>query len=73
MVTAPSYPAGVLESGHEITERDLHARIVQRAQADLDQALHPELDGIAVTRVLLRGDPARKIVKMARDVTSTWS
>jgi nucleotide-binding universal stress UspA family protein len=62
-----SYPAGVLESGHEITARDLHAHIVQRAEKDLDQALRPELDGIAVTRVLLRGDPAREIVKTARD------
>ena len=67
VVTPLSYPAGVLESGHEITARDLHAHIVQRAQKDLDQALRPELDGIAVTRVLLRGDPAREIVETARD------
>ena len=67
-VVAPlSYPAGLLESGHEITARDLHAHIVQRAQEDLDQALRPELDGIAVTRVLLRGDPAKEIVNAARD------
>ena len=57
----------MLESGHEITARDLHAHIIQRAQKDLDQALRAELDGIAVTRVLLRGDPAREIVKTARD------
>jgi nucleotide-binding universal stress UspA family protein len=67
VVTPVSYPAGVLESGHEITARDLHAHVVQRAQNDLDQALRPELDGIAVTRVLLRGDPARDIVETARD------
>jgi nucleotide-binding universal stress UspA family protein len=62
-----SYPAGILESGDEITARDLHAHIVQRAQRDLDQALLPELDGIAVTRLLLRGDPAQEIVNTARD------
>ena len=62
-----SYPAGVLESGDEVTARDLHAHIVQRAEQDLDRALGPDLDGIAVTRVLLRGDPAHEIVKMARD------
>ena len=67
VVTPLSYPAGILESGHEITARDLHAHIVQRAQKDLDQALGSELDGIAVTRVLLRGDPANEIVKTARD------
>ena len=62
-----SYPTGALESGDEITARDLHARIVQRAQMDLDRALPPEFDGIAGTRVLLRGDPAQEIVKTARD------
>jgi nucleotide-binding universal stress UspA family protein len=67
VVTPLSYPAGVLEGGHEITARDLHADIVQRAQNDLDQALRQELDGIPVTRVLLRGIPAREIVKTARD------
>jgi nucleotide-binding universal stress UspA family protein len=39
----------------------------QRAREDLNQALRPELDGIAVTRVLLRGDSASEIVKTARD------
>ncbi len=48
VVTPLSYPVGWLEGGHEITARDLHAHIVQRAQKDLDQALQPELDGIAV-------------------------
>ena len=67
VVTPLSYPAGVLESGHEITARDLHAHIVQQAQKDLDETLRPELDGIAVTRVLLRGDPAHEIVKTSRD------
>jgi len=67
VVTPLSYPAGVLESGYEITARDLHAHIVQRAQKDLDEALRPEIEGIAVTRVLLRGDPAQEIVKTARD------
>ena len=41
-----SYLAGSLESGHEITARDLHAHIVQRAQQDLDQALVPEFEGL---------------------------
>ncbi len=67
VVTPLSYPAGLLKSGHEITARDLHAHIVQQAQKDLDEALRPELDGIAVTRVLLRGEPAHEIVKTARD------
>jgi nucleotide-binding universal stress UspA family protein len=67
VVTPLSYPAGMLESGHEITARDLHPRIVQRAQEDLDKELRPELDGVAVKRMLLRGDPAHEIVETARD------
>jgi nucleotide-binding universal stress UspA family protein len=67
VVTPLSYPTGVLESGHEMTARDLHAHIVQRAQKDLDETLLPEFDGIAVTRLLLRGNPAHEIVKTARD------
>jgi nucleotide-binding universal stress UspA family protein len=67
VVTPLDYPAGALEFGDEITARDLHSRAVERAQQDLDQVSGPELDGIAVTRVLLRGDPAQEIVKTARD------
>lgn len=67
VVTPFNYPAGLLESGHEITARDLHAHIVQRAEHELDQALRPELDGIPITRVLLRGDPAREIVEASRN------
>jgi nucleotide-binding universal stress UspA family protein len=67
VVTPLNYPAGALEGGHEITARDLQAHIVQLAQQDLEQALRSELDGIAVSRVLLRGDPADEILKTARD------
>ena len=66
VVTPFSYPYGMLESGHEITARDLEGKVVQWAQKDLDEVLLPQLEGIAVTRVLLRGDPAREIVEAAR-------
>jgi len=66
VVTPSSYPYGLLESGHEITARDLQAKVVQWAQKDLDEALLPQLEGIAVTRILLRGDPAREIVEAAQ-------
>jgi nucleotide-binding universal stress UspA family protein len=62
-----SYLLGAFERGDEITARDLHAQAVQRAQKDLDQPMPPEFDGIAVTRALLRGDPADEIVKTACD------
>jgi nucleotide-binding universal stress UspA family protein len=40
--------------------------VVQWAQKDLDEVLSPQLEGIAVTRLLLRGDPATEIVEAAR-------
>jgi nucleotide-binding universal stress UspA family protein len=67
VVTPLSYPAGVLERGHEFTERDIDAAIVKRAQTDLDQSLRSEFEGIAVRRLLRKGDPAREIVQTARD------
>ena len=66
VVTPFSYPAGWFESGHEITARDLHAHVVQRAQKDLEQVPLPVFEGIAVTRLLVRGDPAREIAETAR-------
>ncbi len=67
VVTPFNFPAGMLEGGHEITARDLHAHIVQQSQKELDETLRPELEGISVTRMLLRGDAAQEIVKTARD------
>lgn len=67
VVTPLSYPAGVLESGHELMARDLRAEVIKRAQTDLDQSLQSELDAIAVKRLLLKGDPARAITQTARD------
>ena len=66
VVTPFSYPYGMLESGHEITARDLDGKVIQWAQKDLDEVLVPQLEGIAVTRVLLRGNPATEIVEAAR-------
>jgi nucleotide-binding universal stress UspA family protein len=67
VVTPFSYPAGMLEGGHQITARDLHTHIVQQSQKELDETLRRELDGIQVTRMLVRGDAAEEIVKTARD------
>ena len=66
VVTQQSYPVGILELGYELTG-NLHAEIVKRAQRDLDQSLRLELEGIAVKRLLLKGDPAREIAQTARD------
>ena len=60
-----NYPAGIFEAGDKISAQDLTSRVVHRAQCDLDQTLLPELDGVAVTRLLLHGEPAVEIANTA--------
>jgi nucleotide-binding universal stress UspA family protein len=64
VITPLSYPMGFLESGHEITARDLHAHVVQRAQAAMEQTSWPEFEGLTVSRELRRGDPAQEILDL---------
>jgi nucleotide-binding universal stress UspA family protein len=66
VITPLSYPAGLLH-GSTLTEADLRTDVVRRAHANLQQALIAELEGIAVRRVLLKGDPASAILQAARD------
>ncbi len=65
-----SYPGGWLESGHEITARDLHSHVILRAQQELDRMYQFDLEGIAVTRLLLRGEPAGQIVETADNLNA---
>jgi nucleotide-binding universal stress UspA family protein len=68
VMTPLSYSAGMLEGSYVPANlNDLLKELIRRAQNDLDQFLGPELDGLAVKRVLLEGDPARTIVQTARD------
>jgi nucleotide-binding universal stress UspA family protein len=66
-ITGFDYPAGMLERGHEITQRDLRAEVVQFAEDDLARLSLPDLDGILLTRILLRGEPAGAILQTAID------
>jgi nucleotide-binding universal stress UspA family protein len=66
VVTAQSHAAGVPEDGPALAGWDILAETVRAAQKNLDQSLGPELDGIAIQRVLVKGDPARAILQTAR-------
>ena len=69
VVTPLSYSAGTLEGSYVPTGReDLLAELIRQAQKDLDQHLKPELEGLAVKRMLRKGDPALEIVQTARAV-----
>ncbi len=67
VVSGFDHPVGMLERGNEITARDLQSEVVQTAEDDLAHISPAELDGIAVTRILLRGEPAREILQTAVD------
>lgn len=66
-VTAESHAAGVPEDGSELAGWDMLAEITREAEKNLDQSLGPELEGLAIQRMLLKGDPAWAIVQMAAE------
>ena len=68
VVTPLSYSAGMLEGRHVPANlADLLKKLLRLAQRNLDAALKPELNGLTVKRMLVEGDPARTIVRTARD------
>lgn len=66
VVTPASQTAGGPEAGADLAGWDLLAEIVKTAQESMDQTLGPELDGLTIQRVLVKGDPARTIVGTAQ-------
>ena len=68
VVTPLSYSAGALEGSYVPANLDdLLKELLRQAQKELDRTLAPELDGLPVKRMLLEGDPASTIVRIARD------
>jgi nucleotide-binding universal stress UspA family protein len=66
VVTAQSHAAGVPEDGPELAGWDMLAEMVREAQENQDESLGPKLEGLAIERVLVKGDPARAIVQTAQ-------
>lgn len=68
VVTPLSYAAGMIEGGYVPANLgDLYNELLRSARKNLDILLGPELEGLAVKRVLIEGDPATTIVQTARD------
>jgi len=67
VVEPPGHVPGMPMRGHDLTDEDRHVGTVKQAQEDLDQALLPEFEGIAVRRLLYKGDPAREILRIAHE------
>jgi nucleotide-binding universal stress UspA family protein len=66
VVTTQSHATSAPEDGPEITGQDMLAEIVREAEKSQDQSLGPELEGLAIRRVLGKGDPAHAIVQTAQ-------
>jgi nucleotide-binding universal stress UspA family protein len=65
VMTEQRHTAGVPGDGPAIAGWDMLAEIVREAGKNHDQSLGPELQGLAIRRVLGKGDPARAILQTA--------
>jgi nucleotide-binding universal stress UspA family protein len=66
VVTAQSHAAGVPEDGPKLAGWDMLAEMVRGAEKNLDQSLGPELEGLSIRRVLVKGNPAQAILQTAQ-------
>jgi nucleotide-binding universal stress UspA family protein len=68
VVTPLSYSAGTLDGNYvPVSREDLMAELIRQAENNLERSLQSELHGLAVKRILRKGDPAANIVQTARD------
>jgi nucleotide-binding universal stress UspA family protein len=67
VVTPESHAAGMPDDGPELADWDMLAEITRAAEKKLDHSLGPELEGLAIRRVSVIGDPAHTIVRTAQE------
>ncbi|HXW68986.1 MAG TPA: universal stress protein [Dissulfurispiraceae bacterium] len=65
VVTAPGHAAYFPDHGPESAGWDMLAEITKEAEKNLDPSLMPELDGLTLKRVLVKGGAAQAIVRTA--------
>jgi nucleotide-binding universal stress UspA family protein len=63
VLSAQSHAAGVPVDG---AGWDMLAEMIRGAEKNQDSSLRPELEGLAIERMIAKGDPARAIVKTAQ-------
>jgi nucleotide-binding universal stress UspA family protein len=66
VVTALSHAAGVPEDVDEHGGWDLLAEIIRGAEKNLDDSLGPELEGLRIQRLLVKGDETQAILETAQ-------
>ena len=70
VVTPLSHAAGVPEGGPELAGWDMLGEIIREAQKNMDSSLGPELDGLTIRRVVVKGDAAQVIMRTAQEETA---
>jgi nucleotide-binding universal stress UspA family protein len=65
--TAQSLAAETPEDNRELAGGDLRAVIIKEGQKQKDQTLEPELDGLTIQCMTVKGDAAQIIVQTAQD------
>ncbi|MGA2268962.1 MAG: universal stress protein [Bryobacteraceae bacterium] len=66
VLTPPNYEFGALEIAGSMLD-ELYRNRAEQASKELDAFITAELAGLKVRRMVLEGDPAKKIVDLARD------
>jgi nucleotide-binding universal stress UspA family protein len=66
VATKLSHSAGVPEDGPELAGWDMVAEIIREARKNADESLGPELDGLTVRRLLVKGDATQVILQTAQ-------
>jgi nucleotide-binding universal stress UspA family protein len=66
VATAQSHAAGVPQDAPKFANWDLLAEVVREAEKNQDQSLGAELKGLAIRRVLLKGEPVQAILQTAQ-------
>ena len=69
VLTPPNYEFGALEIAGSMLD-ELYRNRAEQASKELDAFLTAEPPGLKVRRMVLEGDPAKKIVDLARDEAS---
>ncbi len=65
--TPERHAAGLPAGGPELAGWDMRAEIARTVEKNLGQSLGPEVEGLAIRPVLVKGDPAHAIVKTAQE------
>jgi nucleotide-binding universal stress UspA family protein len=67
VATMMSHASGVPEPGSDLAGWDMLAEVIKNAQKNQDKSLDADLAGLAIRRLLVKGDAARAIVQTAED------